>query len=86
VGTEELRGGRSAQKARGVLVRTQGGAFALTASRVLGVVELEGEGARLSTEGLGLHLRGPFQASGQEVLAIDPEGLFAYLAAAAEGS
>jgi len=79
IGLEELRGGQSTERARAVLVRAGRGTYAVTASKVLGVHALEGEAGPLASEGLGFHLRGPFRAGGREVLAIDPDGLCAFL-------
>ncbi len=83
IGLEELRGGASQERTRAVVVRASGGPFALTATRLAGVFGLEGEVGALSEDGVGRHLRGPMKAGPYEVLAIDPEGLFAFLSASA---
>lgn len=65
---------------RAVLVRGASGAVALTATRVLGVSQLEGKQDRLGDSGLLAHLRGPARGPAGEVAVIDPEGFFDYLA------
>ncbi|MCC6336099.1 MAG: chemotaxis protein CheW [Myxococcales bacterium] len=65
---------------RAVLVRGASGAVALTATRVLGVSQLEGKQDRLGDSGLSAHLRGPARGPAGEVAVIDPEGFFDFLA------
>ncbi|MEW5740322.1 MAG: chemotaxis protein CheW [Myxococcota bacterium] len=65
---------------RAVLVRSTGGAVALTATKVLGVSQLEGQQERLGDSGLQAHLRGPARAPAGEVAVIDTDGFFDFLA------
>lgn len=65
---------------RAVLVRTTRGAVALTASRVLGVITLEGSFERLGDSGVHQHLRGPAKAPSGEVAVIDTQTFVDYLA------
>jgi purine-binding chemotaxis protein CheW len=82
VGLEELRGGASRDRAsRALIIRAAGGPYAVTANRLAGVFALDGEAGSLTEDGVGRHLRGPVKAGPHEVLAIDPEGLFAFLSA-----
>lgn len=64
---------------RAVLVRSTGGAVALTATKVLGVSMLEGSPERLGDAGLQAHLRGPARAPAGEVAIIEPDGFFDFL-------
>lgn len=64
---------------RAVLVRSTGGAVALTATKVLGVSQLEGAPERLGEKGLQAHLRGPARAPAGEVAVIEPDGFFDFL-------
>ncbi len=84
IGLEELRGGASRERAsRALIIRTSGGPYAVTADRLAGVFGLEGEPGPLTEDGVGRHLRGPVRAGPYEALAIDIEGLFAFLSASA---
>jgi purine-binding chemotaxis protein CheW len=81
VGMEELRGGRSPARSRAVIVRTSRGAYALTSTGLSGVHELTDQAKALAEDGVGRHLRGPLKAGPHEVLAVDADGLFAFLSA-----
>ncbi|MGA9522084.1 MAG: chemotaxis protein CheW [Myxococcaceae bacterium] len=84
IGLEELRGGTSKERSsRALIIRTSGGPYAVTANRLAGVFGLEKEPGPLSDDGVGRHLRGPVKAGPHEALAIDIEGLFAFLSASA---
>ncbi len=65
---------------RAVVLRVAQGVVALTATRVLGVASLEGNGGPLGNSGVQQHLKGPFQAPAGDVATVDPEGLVAFLA------
>lgn len=65
---------------RAVVVRAQGGAVALSATKVLGVSALEGALERLGETGLLAHLRGPAKAPAGEVAVLEPGGFFDFLA------
>lgn len=67
---------------RAVLVRTPRGAVALTATRVLGVSQLEGPFDRLGDSGVQQHLRGPARSSDGEVAIIDTQTFVEFLASA----
>jgi len=64
---------------RGVLVRTGGGAMVLIARKVLGF-EAVAPAPPLGASGLEQHLRGPVAIGSRQVLALDAEGLGAWLA------
>ncbi len=67
---------------RAVLVRTPRGAVALTATRVLGVLPLEGVLERLGDTGVHQHLRGPARVAAGEVAVIDTQTFVDFLASA----
>lgn len=67
------------QLKRAVVVRSTGGAVALTATRVHGVSSLEGALERLGDAGLQAHLRGPATSPAGEVAVIDPDGFIDFL-------
>lgn len=67
---------------RAVLVRTPQGAVALTASRVLGVSQLEGAFDRLGDSGVHQHLRGPARMPAGEVAIIDTQTFVEFLSSA----
>jgi purine-binding chemotaxis protein CheW len=67
---------------RAVLVRTPRGAVALTASRVLGVSQLEGTFERLGDAGVQQHLRGPARSANGEVAIIDTQTFVDFLSTA----
>jgi len=64
---------------RAVLIRSDKGAVALTATRVSGVASLTGSFERLGDTGVQAHLRGPARAPAGEVAVIDTEGLVDFL-------
>lgn len=74
-----LRRDDEAEAQRVVVVRAAGGAFALTVTRVAGIVELVAPGNSLGTQGLQAHLRGPVSADGHQVVLIDVDGMFGFL-------
>lgn len=65
---------------RAVLVRTQKGVVALTATRVLGVATLEGSFERLGDAGVQRHLLGPARAPAGEVAVVDTDTFVEFLA------
>lgn len=75
-----LTGAKSeASYRRAVLIRSEKGAVALTATRVSGVAALTGTFERLGDTGVQAHLRGPARAPAGEVAVIDTEGLVDFL-------
>lgn len=75
-----LRRDEDAEAQRVVVVRAAEGSFALTVTRVAGIIEATAPGNSLGTQGLQAHLRGPISANGQQVVLIDVEGMFGFLA------
>lgn len=75
-----LLGNKPEGSRRAVLLRLSKGSVALTATKVAGVSALTGAMDPLGKSGVHLHLRGPAQASTQDVAVIEPDGLFDFLA------
>jgi purine-binding chemotaxis protein CheW len=74
--------GRSSQAvkySRAVLVRVSKGSVALTATRVLGVANVKGEGDALGASGASAHFRGPLSSGLGQVALVEPFGLFDFL-------
>jgi purine-binding chemotaxis protein CheW len=65
---------------RAVLMRSAQGAVVLTATKVVGVVALEGSPERLAESGFEAHLRGPARVPAGDAFIIDPEDFFDFLA------
>ncbi len=65
---------------RVVVVRVQGGSFALLATRIAAVEEVPAKLSPLGPLGISAVLREPVEAAGQSVNVIDVEGLFGLLA------
>lgn len=65
---------------RAVLIRVTRGSLALTATRVAGISILEGTLDPMGTGGVEAHLTGPATAPAGQVVVIEPEGFFEFLA------
>lgn len=76
-------GARHAESSqRAVILRAEGGPYALTVTKVVGVSRIEGEGSTLGDSGFLAHLRGPVKSESQYVLLLDVDGLFEFLRSA----